>query len=605
VSASPAGVIHLQRDLAIALAAAETEQVALDALLDAAVQLEGVDGCGAYLRPPCRGPLLLAAHRGISERFAAAVTEWSLDGPGMTEQSRGGVIHLQHAGEPGQLGEWLEPSRTEGLRSSFAVPIHAEGELLAVGVFACRGPQPVGEPVRESIETLVRQVGLVLRRVRAEARRRELEQLLGYALRTARIGTWRWRCAADEVLWSDEMYEIYGRERGVYQPTIGFLRELAHPEDREPDLQLLARGEGAHASNAFEQRVLRPDGSFRHVVCQLEARSDGGALREVVGIVHDVTDQRRTEDALATRLRYETALASASNALLIGGPGVFERVCENLLAATTVSRVYIHRRYDDPELGPCTRLITEICAPGIRANLGTPELQLFPIQRGGFERTHRLLTDGEAVQGVVEFFPPSEREVLERFGVRSVLLLPILVEGRYWGLVGFDDCEQERIWRAEDVLLLRTVAAMIGTHLSGQRATAEVRRLERQRAVETFRLITDHVRDVVWMAGLDLRFSYVSPSLLELFGFTPEQALRQSLERTLGAEGLASLRGVLAEELERDRVLADLAPYRVRSLRLEAPHHDGHPVPVEVFVTFLRDGEGRPDGVLGVARRRE
>ncbi len=604
MSASPVEPIRLQRDLAIAMAAAESERAALDALLDAAIELEGVDGCGVYLRPPCHGPLLLVAHRGVSAAFAEAVDEWALDGPGMSQLARGRVVELQHDGEPGMLDGRLEPSRAEGLRSSFAVPILAGDELLAVGVFAGRAQAPVSSTVRESLETLVRMVGLVLRRLRAEGERREHEQLLGHALRTARIGTWRWRCATDELLWSDEMYEIYGRERGAYRPTVDFLRLLAHPEDREPDLQLLAGDSHARASTTFRQRVLRPDGNLRHVVCQLEARSDGGALREVVGVVHDITDQRRTEDALATRLRYETALAAASSALLAGGSSALDRVCEHLLGASTFSRVYLFRNFDDPELGPCTQLLSEACAPGVAANLGRPELQRFPFLQGGFQRTWRLLFDGEAVQGVVEFLPPSERAVLERYEVRSVLLLPIHVGGRFWGFFGFDDCEQPRLWRAEDVLLLRTAVEMIATHLRVQKAHAEVHRLERQRAVETFRLITDHVRDLVFMASLDLRVSYVSPSVEELLGLSPEEALRRPLARALGAEALATLRRVLAEELTRDRQLVELMPYRVRSMQLELNHRDDRPVPFEVFVTFLRDGDGRPDGLLGVARRR-
>lgn len=48
-------------------------------------------------------------------------------------------------------------------------------------------------------------------------------------------------------------------------------------------------------------------------------------------------------------------------------------------------------------------------------------------------------------------------------GVRSMLTIPIIIENHWWGTLGLDDCEQETIWTANDITLLRTVSYFISS----------------------------------------------------------------------------------------------------------------------------------------------
>jgi len=74
------------------------------------------------------------------------------------------------------------------------------------------------------------------------------------------------------------------------------------------------------------------------------------------------------------------------------------------------------------------------------------------------------------VCGLVEHLPSGERAGLEPQGILSLLVLPVFVADRWWGLIGFDDTSQPRQWQDPDVLLLRTVAEMLGTFLERRRS---------------------------------------------------------------------------------------------------------------------------------------
>lgn len=54
---------------------------------------------------------------------------------------------------------------------------------------------------------------------------------------------------------------------------------------------------------------------------------------------------------------------------------------------------------------------------------------------------------------------------------------------------------------------------------------------------QRFRFLTEHMVDVIWIADLDtLRFTYVSPSVEGLLGFTPEEMLVQSMDQVLSPD---------------------------------------------------------------------
>ncbi|WP_148414700.1 ATP-binding protein [Haloferax sp. KTX1] len=77
------------------------------------------------------------------------------------------------------------------------------------------------------------------------------------------------------------------------------LLDAIHPEDRDRVRRNIeASAQGAH-DEAYEGRVVRPDGSIRWVLTrQVLLRDDDGDVSEVVGICTDITEQKRREREL-------------------------------------------------------------------------------------------------------------------------------------------------------------------------------------------------------------------------------------------------------------------------------------------------------------------
>jgi PAS domain S-box-containing protein len=118
---------------------------------------------------------------------------------------------------------------------------------------------------------------------------------------------------------------------------------------------------------------------------------------------------------------------------------------------------------------------------------------------------------------------------------------------------------------------------------------------------ERFSTICSNISDIVWTIDLERNVTMISPSVASILGYSVEEAMNTKLEDLLTPPSYELAVRTLAEELEKEKT-GGADPDRSRTLELELNHKDGSTVMTEVRVTFLRDQEGKPVEVLGVAR---
>ncbi len=118
---------------------------------------------------------------------------------------------------------------------------------------------------------------------------------------------------------------------------------------------------------------------------------------------------------------------------------------------------------------------------------------------------------------------------------------------------------------------------------------------------ERYRLIAENISDVLFTMDMNLRFTYVSPSVTRMRGYSVEEAMAQELKEVLTPSSYELAIRILQEEMEKEKE-SDRNLYRARTLELENRCKDGSTVWTETRLTFLRDSDGNPAGILGVSR---
>ena len=116
-----------------------------------------------------------------------------------------------------------------------------------------------------------------------------------------------------------------------------------------------------------------------------------------------------------------------------------------------------------------------------------------------------------------------------------------------------------------------------------------------------FRMLANNVTDVIWSMDMNLKYTYISPSVKKLRGYTPEEAMQLPLEKTFTPESCQKVIQIVAEELAREGS-PGVDPARSIFLELDTIQKNGSVIPIEVNASFLRDEAGAPTGIIGTTR---
>ncbi|WP_419657157.1 PAS domain S-box protein [Desulfosarcina variabilis] len=116
-----------------------------------------------------------------------------------------------------------------------------------------------------------------------------------------------------------------------------------------------------------------------------------------------------------------------------------------------------------------------------------------------------------------------------------------------------------------------------------------------------FRMLADNVTDVIWSMDMNLKHTYISPSVKKLRGYTPEAAMQLPLENTFTPESYQKVIQTFSKEMAREGE-PGVDPDRFIFLELDTIRKDGSIIPIEVNASFIRGDTGAPTGIIGTTR---
>ncbi|MBI5492308.1 MAG: EAL domain-containing protein [Deltaproteobacteria bacterium] len=152
-------------------------------------------------------------------------------------------------------------------------------------------------------------------RKRAEEALKESEELLKNAQRIAHLGSWDWDITGNSLVWSDEIYRIFGLKPQEFGATYEAFLNSVHPADREFVKVSVKDALFKKTPYSIDHRIILPDGKVRsvHEAADVNFDSEGRPVR-MVGTVQDITERRQTEFELK---KLSTALDQSVNIIFI------------------------------------------------------------------------------------------------------------------------------------------------------------------------------------------------------------------------------------------------------------------------------------------------
>jgi PAS domain S-box-containing protein len=142
---------------------------------------------------------------------------------------------------------------------------------------------------------------------------------LALAQRAAQAGIWEWVVANDRMIWTDELYLLFGLDPHTATASFDSWRNIIHPADRERAAAEVFETFRNGTPLFSEYRIVMPDGQLKCIVALGNStRNEHGKTVSMTGLCYDNTAQKVAQRrAHQAESRYHTLIEQAGSALLV------------------------------------------------------------------------------------------------------------------------------------------------------------------------------------------------------------------------------------------------------------------------------------------------
>ena len=194
-----------------------------------------------------------------------------------------------------------------GYQSVALIPVRSGEEII--GLLQLNG-RPEDMFTLDSVhffESLADNIGLALKRKLAEDALRESEERLKRSQEISHLGSWELDLANNHLIWSDEVYRIFGLIPQEFEATYEAFLEAVHPEDHAVvDDAYSSSIRDGRDTYEIEHRVVRKNtGEIRwvHEKCE-HIRNENNDIVRSTGMVMDVTERKQAEQERETTVEF-------------------------------------------------------------------------------------------------------------------------------------------------------------------------------------------------------------------------------------------------------------------------------------------------------------
>ena len=212
-----------------------------------------------------------------------------------------------------RLSTWLHKFETRFVQADelFVVSIFL---ALAFAVFSLRRWREftveISRQLKEATSDLEHELA-THRQIEEALKGREMQ--LGEAQRTAHLGSWQFDVATGEVLWSDELWRIFGLTPRAFGLSLDEYLAMVHPDDRRIVKSVNEKSQREKTGFAYEYRIVHPDGTVRFLRAQGRViLNENGHMIRLAGTAQDITEFKHAEEKQIENQQWLQAILTAT-----------------------------------------------------------------------------------------------------------------------------------------------------------------------------------------------------------------------------------------------------------------------------------------------------
>lgn len=325
----------------------------------------------------------------------------------------------------------------------------------------------------------------------------------------AGIGYWEYNLATKALYWSEQTYSIF--DYPITNDPLGIDDFYTHVvpsfKDRVKRFAKLDWKNQPHTKGSVELELLNKKNETKYV--EIHYCFDGNET--LFGTIQDITQKKRYEQQLKTSARKSELLVDISSLFL----NIYDFNKQMNLALKAlgeqlnVSRVYVFENFND-------NTFTRNTFEWVEKESLSQIQYLQEVNLNDLPSWNKLLTENQQIKAnnIHELADDIVR-ILEPQQIKSILVFPLNVFGKYYGFVGFDECKYYRVWEFIETEILQAISNILSNALERKISYDEIKQSE-----EKFRTIVETSKDAIFITDFKGDILEVNKAAEELLGFS-------------------------------------------------------------------------------------
>jgi PAS domain S-box-containing protein len=321
---------------------------------------------------------------------------------------------------------------------------------------------------------------------------------------------------------------LLGYEKSDFKNTPTSLKDLVLPSDRaqfNSDVKCLTQ-KGSEGVLSNPCRVADKNGNpvwFHITIAKLPA--DSNQSTKWVAFLYNKYTCTLVEQIVDRKITLLRAASNVTKALLVNTDfnTAINESLKILGEASKVDRVYLFDNFTDEHNQPYMRQRFEWISRHAHPEIDNPDLQSLPYS-GEYKTWYKKLSLGQTIKGLVKDMPEDIRMHLSHQKIVSIIIVPIIIEEKFWGFVGFDDCLEPREWTQGEQAVIETVSASLGGAIQKEITASHLAESRMK-----YKSVVDNIEEVVFQTNEKGECIYINDAWKKLSGYSADESLGKCL----------------------------------------------------------------------------
>lgn len=315
--------------------------------------------------------------------------------------------------------------------------------------------------------------------------------------------------------------EVFGYPASEFLNNPVLIQKIIHPDFKDYFIQAWKNLLKGIVPKTYEYKIIDPDNEERWILQSNKGVfNDNGDIIAIEGICRNITSEKKAEEALKKRYESEKVISRISSWFInpLDTDTSINKALQELGQLCNVSRSYLFIVHDDKTLMSNTH---EWCSDAEEPMIH--ELQNLPTS--DFPWWMSRLNQGKSIEisdlSDIPLEGKNEKELLEQQNIKSVLVLPIIINEGLIGFIGFDKTIESYYWTEHDVRIIRVFSEILSTYYEKKNAEEQ-----RKLSEESYKTIFNSSNDSIFLHDLHSgKILDANRTALSKFGYTKQEIM--------------------------------------------------------------------------------